>query len=399
MRTGARPRSEPFPKELRDKYYFLDYLRLHRFGKQKGIWKKNRNMLVKEHEYSDDSTIRARKGYKSYIQRCMKSILDSMYQDFTIIKPRNRFSYEIGKRTTGQHDIINVSQENEEKIKFIIQRYLMNGEYEDLVTRYRNLVSECPMLSFKNQEAGIIIMLDNDRSFGYQAVKALEGIRICQDAMITAANDKDAILKDLINSGLEKCRTLLPGTRIQLLGNDGTPQQTFGRVDRFRVGTNSTRGSDNTVEITWDDGERDQMYINQVVVIRDPSAIQAPVPGAAPASRTPLMDRVLEYARNNFNNSSGINSDAIFRLARAAVIRELVNENNMHAATELRRLEPNSEILNSIGATHEAAPDYDDEDECPECGYPEDDCHCCGNCGTYPCCCPDEEELQEDFEL
>jgi hypothetical protein len=36
---------------------------------------------------------------------------------------------------------------------------------------------------------------------------------------------------------------------------------------------------------------------------------------------------------------------------------------------------------------------YDDNEpeECSECGYPEDECQCCEDCGCYPCQCEDEK--------
>ena len=37
------------------------------------------------------------------------------------------------------------------------------------------------------------------------------------------------------------------------------------------------------------------------------------------------------------------------------------------------------------------------EHPCPACGYPSDDCQCCGECECYPCECPDDEpEVEEE---
>ena len=172
------------PSDLKDRYFFIDYLRLHRFGKENGIWKKNRNMLVKEHEYNSDRSIVARKGYKSYIQRCMKSILDWMFEGFVVSKPRNRFAYEVGRRNQ-RHSVLDVT-DKEDKIKYVIQRHLMDKSYEELMAAYALAVQTSPMISFRNQQAGLRVTLDEQRSLGYRNIKTLELIKGYQDQMLEA---------------------------------------------------------------------------------------------------------------------------------------------------------------------------------------------------------------------
>jgi len=386
-----RRRMEPIPTELRDRYYFIDYLRLHRFGKQAGIWKKNRNMLVKEHEYNTDDNITARKGYKSYIQRCMKSILDTMYSDFTVMKPRNRFAYEIGKRATNtrHQDIIELSGDSEEKIKFIIQRYLQTGEYSDLVIPYRDAVAESKFLSFKNNEAGLVVTLDNARSFGYLAIRDLEKVREIQTKMIEAAEDKDKLLGSMLKSGLEKARILPDGSSVQMLDDHGRPTERYGtiRTSNLRTGYN---GTELLYSVTSESGGDQNYYPNQFIPVRG----ERPEAGSQATLTAPsgtLLERIIEYANDNFGQTVGVNSESIFRLSRAAIAREFTNNSDMHSATETRRIEPTSEILSRIHSEH-------GEELCEECGQETENCHCCGECGCEECQCDDYNDYDDETE-
>lgn len=388
MRRGL----ETIPAELKDRYYFIDYLRLHRFGKQAGIWKKNRNMLVKEHEYNSDANITARKGYKSYIQRCMKSILDTMYSDFLVMKPRNRFAYEIGKRASSRHqDPIKLSGDSEDKIRFIIQRYLQSGEYSALVTEYRDAVSASRFLSFKNNECGIIITLDHARSFGYLAIRDLERVREAQTKMIEAAEDKDLLLVNMLKTGIEKARLLADGTNVQLLDDYGRPVARYGTVVSSNIRNHGNNGTEITYRIARTDSSGEQNYYsNQFIPMREPlpeAGNEVVTTGAVGT----LLERIIEYANANFAETSGVNSESIFRLSRAAIVREFTNNNDLHSATEARRIEPDSETLGRIISDHS-------EETCGECGEHEEDCDCCSECGYTDCQCEEYQNYDDEVE-
>jgi hypothetical protein len=375
-----RRRQETIPAELKDRYYFIDYLRLHRFGKQAGIWKKNRNMLVKEHEYNEDANITARKGYKSYIQRCMKSILDTMYSDFTVIKPRNRFAYEIGKRANNRYqDLIESPEDSEEKIKFIIQRYLLSGEYSDLIIPYRDAVAESRFLSFKNNESGIVITLDPIRSFGYLAIRDLEKVREIQTKIIEVASDKDKLLVSMLKTGLEKARLLPDNSNVRMLDDYGRPTERYGIIKSSNIISGGYNGTELTYLIAFDTGREQSSFPNQFIPVRG----EIPTGEEATSLMSPtgtLLERIIEYANTNFRETAGVNSESIFRLSRAAIVREFTNNNDLHSATEVRRIEPTSEILSRISSDHS-------EETCDECDEPQEDCECCSECGSADCQC------------
>lgn len=359
-------------RELRDQYYFIDYLRLHRYGKQNGIWKKNRNMLVKECEYSNDANVVSRKGYKLYIQRCMKSILEYLNEGFDIIKPRNTFGYEIGKRDRNFGATkLNMAEDNEDRVRFILQRYLIEGKYSDIIAEYRDAVLNSSFLSFKNNESGIKIKLSEKRSFGYPAVMDLLKVKDAQAKMIAEANDTNKIIKELILCGLSKIKKIPMGTFVEVIGNNL----------RGVVLSSSMSGSDFSITVQLSNGMTTTEPRRNIRILNEEN-----VSDITSINSSPLVDRVIDYARNNFTSAAGINSDAIFRLSRSAVVSQLNRESNTQEANELRRLEPTSEMLSRITTDHSVT-------LCGTCEYPEDECECCSECGEHRCVC--EEDLEE----
>lgn len=384
------------PSDLKDRYFFIDYLRLHRFGKQNGIWKKNRNMLVKEHEYNRDSSIIARKGYKSYIQRCMKSILDWMFEGFAISKPRNRFAYEIGRRHN-RVSILDTSQA-EDKVKYIIQRHLVDGSNQELVSAYAAAVQSSPMITFRNQQSGLRIDLDTERSLAYGNIKILQEIRGHQEKMIEVF-DSGEVYKKLIIEGLIKTVKIPVGTVIQEIGD-----QRIGTITDCTLST-AGRGTEIKYRVDFTDGDSGYRMREHFTVM-SPAQIQITegedaIEVQPQVTIIPNLDRVIAYAETNFADATGINADAIFRLCRSAVVRELTSEGNAVAAVNLRGLEPTSQILSQLSGTHdiESEEDYDEDDDhdeetCYECEETVDNCCCCIDCGMYSCEC-EEEELEE----
>jgi len=347
-------------RDLRDRYYFIDYLRLHRYGKDNEIWKKNRNMLVREHEYSASSETRARKGYKSYIQRCMKSILDTLYPDFTIIKPRNVFGYEIGQKNDSNKDLLDMGLA-EDKIKLVLARYISAEDNADAVVAYRDAVLGAGRVSFKNKEAGLAIKLDDERSLGYQAVKELIQIRETQNALLEIGGDVNGLLKSLVIEGIEKAYKAPNGTRVQRLEN-GRPSNTFGTIESVRD-SSSYRGKYYSYNIQWDNQQGQgttAVYSDQVKIVYGEATEAAEV--SRVESVSPLLDRIINYANENFGGTAGVDRGTIFSLARGAVVREILNDGDVHTAGIVRQMEPLASTLERIDVELSPGQPMDDED-------------------------------------
>lgn len=346
--------------EIKDRYFFIDYLRLHRFGKQAGIWKKNRNMLVKEHEYHSDHNIRARKGYQSYVQRCMKSIIDWYYPDFDIVKPRGVFGYEVGRKNDYQRSLLNIAGEeasSEDKIKMIIQRNLVNKDYQELISEYLEVINDSPGVALKNRDGGLKLSLNIERSEGYRVVQRLPLIRSIQNKLIEEASNTDLLLKKMIVKGLDFVKKIPKGTSVEIIINE-SPSRLMATVlsaDYHR----SHRGTSIIYKVKRDDNNREERIPRADLKIIDGTSIAV----QEEDSFSPIIRRVLNYANQNFTNTSGVNSEVIFNLSKSIIIRELLAENEMDLATELRRFSPSSVILSEINVVHEVIDEDEDIDD------------------------------------
>ena len=58
-------------KNIKRAFYFLDYLRMHSYGRKEKVFKKNRYMM------DPDTAHCAKKGYRAYIQRMFRDLVDS----------------------------------------------------------------------------------------------------------------------------------------------------------------------------------------------------------------------------------------------------------------------------------------------------------------------------------
>lgn len=338
--------------ELKDRYFHIDYLRLHRYGKSNEIWKKNRNMLVKEHEYSDDPSVVSRKGYQSYIQRCLKSILEDMYPDFEKVKPRRVFGYELGEKNDQNKDLLDLRLA-EDRIKLLISRYLQTGDNSEAILRYRDAVLTASRVSFKNKEAGLKIVLDDQRSFGYQAVKELKEIREKQDVLLEIADDTDSIMKSMMVQGIARTWKMPVGTRVQRVGRNG-PENIFGTIARLE--NQVSYGSPCfCYEVQWDNmtGQRTVRVNleNLIPVFGD----QESVPEVEENSVSPLLDRIIDHANVNFGGrgSQGLDRNVIFNLARGAIVREILSDGDVHTAGIVRQIEATPETLARIDFRNE----------------------------------------------
>jgi len=341
------------PKELRDKFYFIDYLRLHKFGKDQGIWSKNRNMLVKEDEYSNDFSIVARKGYKSYIQRCMHSILTHLFPNFDIIKPRSFFGYEIGKKYDREDNCLDL-QNDEDKIKYILSRYLTSGTFEDIVSRYKRIIDQNPNLKYKNRDAGIKISLDPDRSMAYQVVKDLVKIKELQTEMIQIVENKEALIKEITKAFLHNARILPKGTKVKVASTNRE-----GTIEAASVQRVDTQPRYYLVRMS--NGNEESYHREQLVVLEGNEQ-------ARPID--PIRDAIamiIEYANQNFRETMGVNKSTIFNLSRSAILRNPQNGLSSYILAEIRGYQPDAEILDQIiPPSDESSDEENDADDFEE---------------------------------
>lgn len=386
-------------QEIKDRYYFIDYLRLHEFGKGEGIWTKNRNMLVKEHEHTPNLNLRARKGYKSYIQRCVKSILEWLFPEFTIIKPRNVFGYEIGKKNDNrQGNEVLQFDDAEDRIKMIVQRNLANRSFNDDIQSYARAVNDTQNVSFKNRYSGLKITLDEKKSKGYPVIKSLLPIRKEQEKLIEKA-DFDTLFKKTFIDGLRNTMLLKKGQKVRIAANgrfDNT--SALGTIEDVKLlQGNNGESLELRYEVQTVNGLL-TLHSRQLKPITQEEAEELGDTSASIISE--YVERIIRYANENFRNASGVSTSSVFNLSREAIAREIVNSGDVSTAAEVRRINPDSQMLNRISISQDILSEdemYEEEDEseCYECGEYESECICCLDCGSYPCNCYPEDEASE----
>jgi hypothetical protein len=107
----------------RDKYFFLEYLRAHKFAKDHSYIKRDKRMLDKE--TADDPRV----GYKAICQRLMREILVKMFPLYTIAKPRNNFGFRLrmfNQYTLKNEGLINLEPENPTRFLYRIINHHIN---------------------------------------------------------------------------------------------------------------------------------------------------------------------------------------------------------------------------------------------------------------------------------
>jgi len=188
-------------KNFRDKYFYIDYIRLHKYGIEKKIWKRNKNMIQSSAEY--DPSTKSRQGYQSYIQRALKPIIEYIYPDFLVFKPRSTFGYEIGEKNSLK---FNTLKTTEEKISFIISRYFLYHLYANEVNEYCGKIKNSKIIDSKNNYRGLIVNLNRDKPDGFLAVKELEEIREKQEEILKLFDNPDKLIQDMAGYFLNKAR-------------------------------------------------------------------------------------------------------------------------------------------------------------------------------------------------
>lgn len=73
----------------KSKYFFLDYLRTHKFVKDRGYIKKDKRML--DPELDEDPRL----GYVAVCQRLFKDFLEKRFKLYNVTKPRGLFGYQL----------------------------------------------------------------------------------------------------------------------------------------------------------------------------------------------------------------------------------------------------------------------------------------------------------------
>jgi len=206
--------------------YYIDYLRLHRYGKQNKVFRKNRSML--NDEYSKDN----KKGYKAYIQRIFRDILlyeigDVIDANSDVQKPRNFFGYHIGPKNIEETVILHLDRKMH-RFAQIIRMNAYMGTDADLIGEYRDKILEG---NIESHYSGICLRLSlkYEKKFGaWHKLKQIKQIIEIRRALLNRyENNDDLFIKQMIQKTIQKVAIIPDGTLVKIGENE------FARILTF----------------------------------------------------------------------------------------------------------------------------------------------------------------------
>lgn len=169
-------------------YFTLDYLRLHRLGRKLKLFNKNRQMI------DPTSAEDVKKGYKAYIHRMYHTFLKKDFNYITVVKPRNEFGYNFGPTDNqlNSHEYLhfNIFKKPENLLLYAYRRYFLYKENEDLVQNYVRTFADNKYVKPRTKGMFYTVRLDPVKSGGYEAMRELYKTRDAHLKIIEKFNDE-----------------------------------------------------------------------------------------------------------------------------------------------------------------------------------------------------------------
>ena len=184
-------------QKIKQTYFYMDYLRMHANGRELQLFKKNRHML--EPELADDP----KKGYKAFVQRIFKTLLDNEFASYLpIVKPRNSFGYNVGPREeelngsgpqASPYRAIDVMNGDYEKLLYIYRRNLLYGEFQSQINNYLTALQNAECIQPRGRKFFFKIRLDEEKSKGWETIQAVRAIKQAHKEMIDAIDPIESL--------------------------------------------------------------------------------------------------------------------------------------------------------------------------------------------------------------
>jgi hypothetical protein len=335
-------------EKIKRAFFYLDYLRLHNFGRKNKIFNKNRYML--NHLNSNDS----KKGYKAYIQRVFRDLIgDSAYRAFgkgimLIKKPRDVFGYNVDDTKVyesyggpDQRYVPIFDGDPLEKARYAYKKTLLSGTFAEEFREMANIINNTSTLQ---QASGLAfkIRLDNKKSKGWETLKSVE--RIFEIMKDTGEKlEPETLIKSTIVELLSNVRKPVVGMQFYKMGTGGAQTNIVYTIDRVeprhgnsgrvkyyevyyqpRPGTRAQRTTSKNIQLLFN--EEGQFETREMVITRELG------------SRAAILLR----------DSRGITEDAALRLARVSYARELMELGEDDDVVILNNTEINESLIDFV---------------------------------------------------
>jgi hypothetical protein len=203
-------------------YFTLDYLRLHRLGRKLKLFNKNRQML------DPTSAEDVKKGYKAYIHRMYHTFLKHDFNYVTVVKPRNEFGYNFGPTDNqlNSHEYLhfNIFKKPENLLLYAYRRYFLYKENEDLIQNYTSSFVDNKYVKPRTKGMFYTVRLDPVKSGGYEAMRELYKTRDAQLKIIEKFNDEkifEESMQKSIAAILNKIRKVKVGQTVLTVYRNG----------------------------------------------------------------------------------------------------------------------------------------------------------------------------------
>lgn len=201
--------------DLKQIYFTLDYLRLHKLGRKLKLFNKNRQMI--DSSAPDDP----KKGYKAYIHRMYHTFLKKDFNYVTVVKPRNEFGYNFGptenQLNNSEFTRLNILKNPENALLYAFRRYFLYKDHEDLVQSYIQSYAENKYVKPRTKGMFYTVRLNPLKSGGFDAMKELYKVRDAHLKILDNYSDSKAYeecMQKSIASILNKIRKVKRGQTV-----------------------------------------------------------------------------------------------------------------------------------------------------------------------------------------
>lgn len=260
--------AETLQDRLKQAYYYLDYLRLHRLGRKLKLFPKNRQMM--DPTCADDP----KKGYKSYIHRMYQTFIQHDFKYLTDVKPRNTFGYYFGINDNkidqyGSHEYkyINMFSSPENMLAYLFRRNMLYKENSQLINAYLNAYQGNKYVRPRTMSMFYTVTFGEIKPGAYDALKEMYKIRDAHFKILESFNAEESI-KNSICSVLSGIQKVSNRQKFYVYNGHGMPDTTREHtVSSVNVQT-ASNGFVTGVEITSNVG-RNRYRREQIIPILD----------------------------------------------------------------------------------------------------------------------------------
>lgn len=303
---------ETLNERIKQAYYYLDYLRLHRLGRKLKMFPKNRQMMDPT-EANDP-----KKGYKAYIHRMYQTFIKHDFEYLSNVKPRNEFGYNFGvqdrqleQSNGGAYKCINLFASPENMLLYLFRRHMLYKENNPLINEYLQVFNTASYVKARTMNMFYLVRFGDKNPGAYAALREMYQVRDKHFAILETYNVEEHIKNNIhaLLTSISKVNRSQKFYRIEREGVVNTAREEI--IDGVQVSTD-TNGYVTAVQIS--NRNRSSFNRSNIVPINDGSNnnILEEVKFAKETT-----EAFLAYLMNQISTAQGLNLNQIYTLSRS----------------------------------------------------------------------------------